>query len=283
MAGLNRAQEQRVYLQSLLDGYLAQATLELNQLRGKRAKLLEIYTPRYPAVMKADEEVAKAEGFVRFLQTDPLETQKVGGSTAVPPSAITEQPAAAQVKSQMNANRLEIEDLSREQARLKSDIAEYQKRLNESPAREQQLLAVTREVERLRQEYSEMQKKEQESQLATNLEKNQGGQQFRLADPPSLPGVPSSPKRLKASLGGLAGGFGLGLALAFLMEMKGRAFHSEAEVAKRFGAAIVLGVPLVLTTAEKRMRHWRASAEWVAGCALMLAVCAAEFYIYRKG
>ena len=167
--------------------------------------------------------------------------------------------------------------------RLKGEIAGYQKRLNDTPAREQQLLAVTREVERLRQEYADMQKKEQESQLATNLEKNQGGQQFRLADPPSLPGVPSSPKRLKASLGGLAGGFGLGLALAFLIEMKDRAFYSEAEVTKRFGAAIVLGVPLVLTSAEKRMRNWRASAEWVAGCALILVVCAAEFYIYRRG
>jgi hypothetical protein len=81
----------------------------------------------------------------------------------------------------------------------------------------------------------------------------------------------------------LAGGFGLGLALALLMEKKDRAFYSEAEVAKRFGAAIVLGVPLVLTSGEKRMRHWRASAEWVAGCALILAVCAAEFYVYRKG
>ena len=283
MAGLNRAQEQRVYLQSLLDGYLAQATLELNQLRAKRAKLLEIYTPRYSAVIKAEEEVAKAEGFVRFLQTDPFETRKAGATTAVPPAALTEQPAAAQVKSQMNANHLEIEDLSREKVRLNGEIAEYQKRLNESPAREQQLLAVTREVERLRQEYGEMQKKEQESQLATNLEKNQAGQQFRLADPPSLPGVPSSPKRLKASLAGLAGGFGLGLALAFLMEMKDRVFRSEAEVAKRFGAAIVLGVPLVLTSAEERMRNWRTSAEWVAGCALMLTVCAAEFYIYRRG
>jgi hypothetical protein len=42
----------------------------------------------------------------------------------------------------------------------------------------------------------------------------------------------------------------------------------------------VLGIPVLLTPAEKRMRGWRKAAEWVAGTALVLAVFIAESYVY---
>jgi len=280
---LSRAQEQRVYLDSLLNGYVAQATVDLNQLRTKREKLLEVYTPQYPAILKLDQDIGKAEAVLQLLlQDNPEGTGKLGGP-AIPSPTVVEQPAAAQIKSQLRANRLEMENLSKEEARLKTEVAKYQKRLNDTPTREQQLLAITRDAEQLRQEYTELGKKEQESQLATNLEKNQGGQQFRLVDPPSLPVTPSSPKRLKGSVGGAVAGFGLGIALAFLVEMKSRSFHTEAEVIRRFGAPIVLGVPLVLTPYEKRVQLWKGVAEGVVGCMLVLAVCVAELYVYRKG
>ena len=45
----------------------------------------------------------------------------------------------------------------------------------------------------LKQNYADLLGKKQQSQLATSLEKQQEGQQFRLVDSPSLPTVPSSP------------------------------------------------------------------------------------------
>jgi polysaccharide chain length determinant protein (PEP-CTERM system associated) len=282
LAAVNRAQEQRVYLESLLSGYLAQPMAELSQLRAKRAKLLEVYTPQYPAVVKIDQDIAKAEAFLRSLQDDTGRERKVGYATAAP-VGLTEQPAVAQVKSQLDANRVENMNLSKEEARLKDAVAEYERRLNATPAREQQLLTASRDLEQLRQEFAELQKKEEESRLATSLEKNQGGQQFRLVDPPSLPSVPSSPKRLKLSVGGIAAGFGLGLAMAFLLEMKDRSLHTEADVIRHFSPSLVLAVPMVLTSREKHMRSWRNAAELAAGAISMALVCLAEFYLYRKG
>jgi polysaccharide biosynthesis transport protein len=280
---VSHAEEQRAYLQSLLNGYIAQATADLNQLRAKRTKLLETYTPQYSAVIQIDEEITKANSALQHLLRP--ETPGTAGVIATPSASGTgsEQIAATQIKSQLDANSLEVASLTRQRAQLNNDIAEYQKRLNDTPAREQQLLAITRDEEQLRREYEDLGKKEQESQLATNLEKNQGGQQFRLADAPSLPVIPSSPKRLKASLGGAAAGFGLGIALAFFLEMKDRCFHSEVDVSRRLGGAMVIGVPLLLTPAEERAKGRRFILELVAGCVMALAVCAIEAFVYTKG
>ena len=178
---------------------------------------------------------------------------------------------------------MEIENLTKDQARLKTQISQYENRINQTPVREQQEASILRDTEVLRQQYAELQKKEQESQLATNLEKQQGGQQFRLVDPASLPVVPSYPKRVKTSLGGAAGGLALGLALAFLIEMLDTSFHTESDLTKRLTPPFVLGIPLLPTAAEKQRKRWHNLFQWVAAFTIVLVVIAAELLVYKRG
>ncbi len=194
--------------------------------------------------------------------------------------------AALQLKSQLEANRLEIENLSREEEKLKAAIEQYQKRLNQTPVREQQLAGILRNYEQLKQDYTDLLNKENQSRMAGDLEKRQEGQQFRLVDQPSLPTVPSSPKRIKISLFGVAGGIGLGLALSVLADFRDRSFRAEKDLSQRFPLHLVVGVPLMLTPEEQQVRTWRRRFEWVAGSALALALFVAEFYevyLYRHG
>jgi capsular polysaccharide biosynthesis protein len=138
----------------------------------------------------------------------------------------------------------------------------------------------------LKQDYADLLSKKMQSELAGNLEKRQEGQQFRLVDRPSLPTVPSSPNRVKISLGGAAGGVCLGLALAFLIDIRDRSFHSEEDLTQRFALPLVLGVPLMLTASEERARTWKRAFEWMVGSGLALTLFAVEFYefyIYRNG
>jgi succinoglycan biosynthesis transport protein ExoP len=137
-----------------------------------------------------------------------------------------------------------------------------------------------RDYDLLRQHYGDLLKKEQESQMATNLEKRQEGHRFRLADPPNLPTRPSSPKRLLISLIGLAAGVLLGGALAVLIEARNSSFRSVDEVSRRLALPLVVGIPLSLTPVEKSARSRRMTFEWVAGCVVFLAVSTAEYYLY---
>ena len=167
-------------------------------------------------------------------------------------------PAVAQLKSSLEANRVEIENLNGDEKRLKAQIAQYENRINQTPVREQQQAGILRDTEILRQQYAELQKSEQESQLATNLEKQQGGQQFRLVDPASLPAVPSSPKRVKMSLGGIAWRLCCGVRCwQLLMEMRDTSFHTEKDLTKHLAPPFVLGIPVLPTHMEERRRKWR--------------------------
>ena len=330
MAGLSRAQEQRVYLQSLLNGYrnLASRSVpgslpaapglpatpaaarrltpvevaqnELNRLQEQREVLLRRVTPQHPDALRSAMEIAKAEANLKELKaaapaSAPAQANEPSGTPALSASSASpavhpepavrsdDDPAVAQVKSQLEANRLEIDNLLKDEKQLKASLTQYQSRLNLTPVREQQLAGIVRDYDLLKKEYADLTSKEVQSQLATSLEKRQEGLHFRVVNPPNLPVIPSSPKRLKASFGGLAGGLVLGLVLAFLWEMKTPVFHTQSELKRHFQAPIMLGLPQLQTSAERSFRVWRTRLEWLAGSAMGLIVLMAEYYVYRHG
>ena len=162
------------------------------------------------------------------------------------------------------------------------DIDQYRSRLNLSPVREQQLTSLQRDYDLLKQHYGDLLKKEQESQLATNLEKRQEGQQFRLADPPNLPIRPSSPKRVQISLIAIAVGLIAGSAIAILADLKRNAMHTEGDVST-LALPLVVGVPLFITPVEVRNRSIKRAVECFAGSLLRIIVAVAEMYILQRG
>ena len=249
--------------------------------------------PLHPAASRCPEDqrdISAAEATVEHLKATSAASEKTEQSSDLfrrlrrsPGRRVGLQTILSWPKSGANWKRtvVEIENLLKDEKQLKASLAQYQNRLNLTPVREQQLMGLTRDYDLMKKDYEDLVNKEMQSQLATSLEKNQGGRQFRLVDPPSLPVVPTSPNRLKLNLGGLAGGAAFGLLLAFLMEMRDRSFHTESELSAEFAAPIVVSVPLILTPAEERRRSWHNTLQWIAGSALMLIVSAVEFYAYR--
>ena len=311
MGNLNRAQQQQLYLESLLGEYhrMAQrhipvvdssgdqrvldpvdaARRDLQMLEVQRVQLLSQYTSQHPDVVKKDREIAEQKNLIKQLSAAQVEGVKANAGSNPRPAtqhatgvdAGEDSTATAQLKSQLEANQSEIENLKRTEAKLKTQIDQYQTRLNATPIREQQLASMVRDLDLLNQNYAALLKKQQESQLATSLEKRQEGQQFRLVDAPNLPIIPSSPKRLKMSLGGIAGGLVLGLAIGLLLEMRDSSLHTENDVSNRLKLPLVVGIPRMLTRSEQRRVLWKRSFECLAAVLMMVVVCAAEFYVYR--
>ena len=212
LSNLSRAQLQRATLESSLNGRVA-------RLQADRATLLTLYTPRHPEVLKKDQEIARMEAVLNRLKG---ETPGADQSQSAP---ATDDHALAELIRQVEANRREIEDLSKDETRIRAEIGRIQSRLNLTPVRDQELSGILRDYDLFKQQYTDLLNKQLQSQLATSLEESRGGVQFRLVDPPSLPVLPSSPKRMKISLGGAAAGLFLGIALAFLIESRDRSFH----------------------------------------------------------
>jgi succinoglycan biosynthesis transport protein ExoP len=316
---LDRAQQQRVYLESLISGYqrlaadrtvaggdirgventrppatpIQIAQNDLAQLQADRNKLVSVYKASYPQVVAIDHAIAAEKATIESLQAsanskagdahDPAVTSPAAGTPAAKTGPGQPGPgdetSITQLKSQLEANRLDIENLTKAEAQEKAVITQYQNRLNLTPVREQELAAILRDAELSRKDYADLLDKEQQSQLAMSLEKQQGGEQFRLVEPPSLPDIPSSPKRVKMSLIGIGAGLLLGLVVALGSELARPTFHTVKDVSHRLDAPLVVALPVVLTRPEKGRRRWKRTFEWMGGSILVSAIGLAEFYV----
>src|SRR5207302_7305314 len=157
------------------------------------------------------KEIAAAEG----KQAE----QRAGGDDAVAKHNPVVIDPLAQVESQLQATNLEITNRQAEMKRIQGEVEQYQSRLNLTPMREQQLTGLTRDYEQQKMNYDSLLAKKLQSETATDLEKRQEGEQFRMIDPPSLPQKPYSPNRLALCLAGLVIGMALAAGLAFGLEL----------------------------------------------------------------
>jgi len=277
---LGRAKQQGVYLESLLNqwrtlesdlqagratGAVAPPALdqELQRLRAQLADLSSHYTDRHPDVRKLKEQIAKAERMKEQMQAQVAAAGQNSASDATPrPSSYADLQAMSprlEVESQLKSNRIEIENRQRSVRDLQGRIEQYQARLNMTPVREQQLAGLTRDYEQSRKNYEQLLAKRDQSEMATNLEKRQEGEQFRVLDAPNLPQKPYSPNRLKLDLIGLVAGLAIGMASLAGSEMLDDRIYSKDELEKVVSAPVLTEIPPLQTTAEKRHQgrwHW---------------------------
>lgn len=316
-ASLDRAQQQRVYLESLINEYrraaasakatstsqpfhsessqsgparvagLYQAAQEkLAQLQTEKLHMLSQFRPQHPNVLAIDREIASQEAVVDSLKPKPVEKADAAQTKPLqtiptPSPQVEADSTILQLNSQLESNRVEINNLAKDQDQQKAIIAEYQSRLNLTPMREQQLAGILRDHELSKLEYADLLSKEQQSQLATSLEQQQAGEQFRIVEPPSLPALPSKPQRLKISLNSIAAGLLLGLLSAGFTELKSPAFYTEKDLTHHFGIPLVVGMPLLITPKESRRRARRLVFECVVSVILVNLVVVAEAWVYR--
>ena len=304
MAGVDRARQHRAYLESLLRAYrslqpgvttiagisgpvrvdspVQTIETELAHLKSDREEALNRYTPAHPDVIALNRKIAQTEALLKAaaaMKKEP-ETKSDAGEPPARAGSQTEQVdgATAQLRSEMEGNRIEIDNLTKDQKRLEESIADYQKRLNLTPVREQQLADILRDEDILKKDYTDLLSKEMQSQLAGSLEKEQAGQQFRLVDQPSLPTVPVSPKRIPICAGGTVAGVALGLVLAFLLDIRTGAVYSEEDIRQQLKLPLIVGVPILRTPAERRSHRWGTGLEWLAGSGVVMAVLAVVAY-----
>jgi uncharacterized protein involved in exopolysaccharide biosynthesis len=197
--------------------------LELQQLQTQLADLKARYTDDYPDVVSTQRKVSELEHKMAQAPTTPV----TPASSAPKP---TDSLSVQQMRAQLRAMELGIAQKKHDQAEIQAQLRTYQDRIASSPAVEAEYKSITRENQTAQAFYDDLLNKLNQSKMATDLERRQQGEQFRVMDEPNLPESPSSPKRSVFVMGGLLLGLGLGLAIVALLEYLDTAIRSERDI-----------------------------------------------------
>jgi polysaccharide chain length determinant protein (PEP-CTERM system associated) len=148
-----------------------------------------------------------------------------------------------------------LDRLRQEKAEVERSIGAVRQRIENMPAVEEKLDALTRGYSVLKQSYEKMHSRWLEANTAANLERTQRGEQFEVVDPAEVPTTPSRPNARRAIPMTMALAMALAVGLAFGLSYIDTSFTSVQQ-AEALGELPVLGVvPPLYTDQEMRRRH----------------------------
>jgi polysaccharide chain length determinant protein (PEP-CTERM system associated) len=255
---LARAQQDKTFAESMLTQQIGawQAAQtgrspetmdqQLAALQIQLAGLQSRYTDDYPDVIKTKNDIAALKK--KIAENEEQKRQAVPDKS---PKSTVEPQQVAQLRAQIHNYDQVIAEKTRAQDQIKQQIKVYQDRVQSSPAVEQQFKELTRDHQTALDFYNDLLKKRDQSAMATDLNRHQEGEQFRVLDPANMPDKPSFPNRPLFALGGFGGGLGLGLAISFLLEMKNTSMRTERDVEFILRLPVLAMVPAIEPLSEK--------------------------------
>ena len=198
--------------------------LEMQKLLAQEADLTAHYTADYPDVIAIRRNIADLR---RKMAQGPTPVASIPGAA---PARVVESPAVQQIRAQIRALDLGINDARREQGSIQNAVRVYQDRISSSPQVQEEYKQLTRDYSTAQTFYDRLLSESNNAKMATDLERRQEGEQFRVMDQPNLPDAPNYPKRPIFALGGLAAGLAFGLLFVGILEYRDTALRTERDV-----------------------------------------------------
>jgi len=255
---IERAQQQKVYLQSLatespsvvdldrdsgsagtagLEDERERLSVDLDQLRTR-------YGPSYPDVLAKQAEI------------EDLDKQIKNSEAVVPPKpAAKQKPHNPALESQMAQLDDEIRKHEVRDKELKAQIAYYQSSLETVPGAEQQLSAATNEYSNAEDRYKRLEEHKFAADMSSDVETRQKGERFILLDPAQPPEHPYFPNRPLIDGLALGGGLVIGVFLAFARDMMDGTVKTQRELADCVQAPLFAEIPWFGSLARSRSRR----------------------------
>jgi uncharacterized protein involved in exopolysaccharide biosynthesis len=233
---------------------------QLNNLKRDLGIAQAKYTESHPDVIDLKKKVAGLEPKVEIIlreqeakkearlkelkarQEQQARALETGDKTVVVADPATRR-LLEQYTNQLNETQLDAKRLRAETRNIKEQIVLYQRRVEETPKREEELSLLMRDYEHLKTNYQSLLDKKIQSQMAENLERKQQGEQFKVLDPAQMPEKPIRPDRDRILLMGAGIGMMLGLGLAYFRETWNQKFHTESEVESVLGVPVIAVIP----------------------------------------
>jgi polysaccharide chain length determinant protein (PEP-CTERM system associated) len=217
---------------------------QLNALKRELASMQTRLKETHPDVIDLKKKIAAFESQVEGKSKSPQEEEKITTKSLPPPRLDPDtERFYRQLTEQYNNALLEAKRLKEEEKALKEQMNLYQRRIEDTPKREQELTLLSRDYELLKTNYQSLLDKNLQAQMAENLERKQKGEQFKILDPAVLPEKPIKPDRNKILLIGGLLGLVLGMGLTWFRESLEQSFLTVSEVEEYLGIPVLATIP----------------------------------------
>ena len=200
------------------------------QLQQELATARGVYTEKHPEIQRLQEDLAAAKRDAAAERERPEEDRL---------QMLQMEPGYRQLLADRETARLRVRDLQRAESHMRAQVASYQSRVEAAPMVEQQLASLQREYDLERKQYGDLSAKLQSAELAENLERRRGGEQFQVLYAAYVPREPESPNVLRLLLIGVALGIGLGGASAIAREYLDRSVHDLRGLQAEFDVPVL--------------------------------------------
>lgn len=202
----------------------------LEDLKAQLENLQTRYTSKHPDIIRLKRRIADIES-----RSDGPDGESNISSRIAP-----------ELRRQIADAKREIQADEAEIGSIRNQIAGYQRKVDNIPKREQELLSLNRDYENIKTTYESLLNRKLEADIAVNMERKQKGEQFRIVDPARIPERPIEPNLKKLFLLVIAGGLGIGCGLALLQEFAKPAFRNPDEIETYYELPVLVTIPRLL-------------------------------------
>ncbi len=218
----------------------------IKELERRLVELSSTYKETYPDLVQVKEEIRKLKEMTSAQYRDLLpESDEVDEPIATKkPRRKAIDPYHADLLKQREDIILELDGVKRRQAHISSEIAQYERRVEHTPEREQKLKTLERDYENLQKNYQSLLDKKLSAGMQKSLAQGRKGAKFSIVDPAYTPVVPVVPNIPIIMAAGLVLGCALGFGGAVGLELMGRGFRSAEEVEVTLGLPVIASIPL---------------------------------------
>jgi uncharacterized protein involved in exopolysaccharide biosynthesis len=264
-------------------GSAATAADKLEAARTELRRMELRFTPEHPDVIRMKRIISDLEHKVEAEQlAQPVSPT---GAPRISPADTARLNRAKELQQQLAALDRGIAAKTSEIERLRSSAGGYQSRLEAAPTRESELTALMRDYSTYSDQYRTLLSRNQEAKMSANLERRQGGEQFRLLDPARIPERPFSPNRPRIMAMALAMGLAIGGGLIALLEYRDRSLRTDDDVMLVLALPVLAVIPQMVSSSERqalRRRKLMMSAAGAFGVICVAAVFVWKFVQWRE-
>lgn len=217
---------------------------ELDEMRRAYAQRQAILAPTHPEVRRLAATIAALEAALASAPSDPA------------PSAPEPQPSLLdeQIERRLGVYDARMQFIEGQIVALEEQRTQLERTILETPSVEMEINALRRTYADLETQYKAAQQRLTQAVIGQRIEDRQQGERLEVIEQPVVPEEPQSPNRRRIAAAGILAGFGLGGALAFLLELVSPVVRrpSDIETIEMRPLAVI---PYLDTSAE-RFRRW---------------------------